>query len=105
MAQRRSEAYKAVKAALRKLSRSGRRTPDQIAAHLEKAGIKGLRNEGSSCPVYHYLRLNNVPCLRVTRSYFLVPSDDWRGDLPRNVAGFVRGFDAGHYPELDALQS
>lgn len=84
--------------ALDKLDVEG--SPAQIAARLDLDCCVGIRSY-STCPIAEWL-------LVVTGLHVLVGPDFWVheptslvGQLPRNVAAFVWGFDQRHYPQLD----
>ncbi|MGH2611225.1 MAG: hypothetical protein ACRDHF_19255 [Tepidiformaceae bacterium] len=77
------------------------RTPDEIAKSLVRRGIRGERQSHAKCPigVALLLRFGTSVLVRYRRISF--------GDLadvkpPPAVARFLRAFDGGKFPELEA---
>lgn len=81
-------------------------TPDEIAAHLRGLGIKGVKEDGASCPIASYL----IFLLGARPEHFRVCRNcaHWYDDLryhdltlPLPVRYFITKFDLGHYPDLE----
>lgn len=81
--------------------------PEQIALFLAGQGIKGVRTSNSSCPVANYIRreIDYVPMVSVgTRHMGAGAGADWDSvDFVNTpLERFIRGFDSGRFPELEA---
>ena len=88
-------------------------TPEDVAASLGRAGVKGNRSDATGCPVAAYLHAvtgadPQVRLLGVTTRRVLINSRrHWwslhpRVGLPGGVRTFVRRFDLGEFSELVA---
>jgi hypothetical protein len=90
------------------------RSPDEVAASLQEAGVQGVPRSNSSCAVALYTaallradpRIRSVavgPCtlvLTLTRDDGVRPGGRLVVQLPKAVRGFVAGFDARAYPDV-----
>ncbi len=90
------------------------RDPDEVAAALAAAGVRGVPRSNSSCAVALYAqavlradpRIRSVavgPCtlvLTLTRADGTRPGGKLVVQLPRPVRGFVAGFDSRRYPDV-----
>jgi hypothetical protein len=96
-----------LKQALDRLTRGGRRTPDEIARFLDDVGFLGIQGDCESCPVARFLGAvldrrcqvgNNeiVVFHRHGRSYEQIRT-------PKAVRKFISYFDHDKYPKLKAL--
>jgi hypothetical protein len=76
-------------------------TPDEVAGCLLALGCRGVRGSAGRCPVAAYLRRAGLADARLDNA--TVEWDDVRrAYLPDAVGCFVRLFDLGLYPALDA---
>ncbi|HET6793395.1 MAG TPA: hypothetical protein VFH45_03075 [Acidimicrobiales bacterium] len=88
-------------------------SPEEVAASLARAGVKGNRSDATGCPVATYLhavtgadpqvRMLGVTTRRVLinrRRHWWTPHT--RVALPAGVRNFVRRFDLGEFSELVA---
>ena len=90
------------------------RDPDEVAASLRDAGVRGDPRSNTSCAVALYTaavlrtdpRIRSVavgPCtlvLTLDRPDDARPGGKLTVQLPKAVRGFVAGFDAHAYPEV-----
>lgn len=90
------------------------RDPDEVAASLRDAGVRGDPRSNSSCAIALYTaavlrtdpRIRSVAVGPCTLVLTLDRPDDSRPggrltvQLPKAVRGFVAGFDAHAYPEV-----
>jgi hypothetical protein len=90
------------------------RTPDEVAASFEAAGVAGLPRSNRSCAVALYLsavlgahpRVRSVAVGHCSVAITLVSVPDQRPagrllvQLPKPVRQFVAAFDAEQYPDL-----
>ncbi|MGA2835624.1 MAG: hypothetical protein ABSF84_03405 [Acidimicrobiales bacterium] len=88
------------------------RSPDEVAASLEAAGVRGVPRSNSSCAIALYTaalmkadsRIRSVavgPCslvIDLARRTDSRPGGKLSVQLPKPVRGFVAGFDASRYP-------
>lgn len=93
-----------IKQAIRTLTRSNRRTPDQIAKYLFKQGIKGRRFWPYSCPVAEWIQRECggivVQVGRVNIIY------RWQNiPVPESLTQFITAFDNCCYPALEARKT
>jgi hypothetical protein len=75
-----------------------------IAAKLEDLGIKGDRNEDTSCPLATYLEGEGFSFCSVDSKTITVETENGVGisvKTPKPFAEFVKAFDKGEFPELD----
>jgi hypothetical protein len=95
--------------ALRLLTNSGRRTPDQIAEYLEKKSISGWKGTSDQCPAARFLtKMMGTTAMRVCvfREYIEASLftrcgiRDQRIPTPANLTRFVCNFDDNLYPKL-----
>lgn len=89
-------------------------TPDEVAAYLAAAGIKGYKRNPCHCPlavlVNDFAKKNNYWDGLVVETYngdrCVIRQPDpqilGRWHVPKPVAEFAIKFDSGHYPQLDA---
>jgi len=87
-------------------------SPDAVAETLRAAGITGVREVGSACPVANWLHHQEPTLgdLEVSEEEvaLLLSDDDEPGDhfewviQTDAVADFIVRFDHGHYPDLVA---
>jgi hypothetical protein len=84
--------------------------PDMIAEKLLAEGIRGVVDDGSSCPIANYLYAQVPELLEGSDGSFSVGAtatwdeeegDDWHDvDTPEPVYKFINRFDDELYPEL-----
>ena len=95
------------------------KSPDEVAAALQAAGVQGVPKSNSSCAIALYaaalmktdLRVRSVavgPCSLMIN--LIKPTDSRPGgrlsvQLPKPVRGFVAAFDARQYPMVIREQS
>jgi hypothetical protein len=81
------------------------RFPDDVANNLRTNGATGRRRCGNACPLANYLTSRGVQNVHVDRHYVLFSDEDADyGVYVRDgvLSDFIRDFDAGAYPDLDA---
>src|SRR5688572_18165103 len=75
--------------------------PEALARMLQRFGIKGKRGKPNCCPVAVYL--SSTPALAgVKVGADTILFNGRHIPLPKNVQEFIKQFDAGYYPELEA---
>lgn len=88
-----------------KLRRLGS-TPDAIAKELERRGFKGRRGSSCFCPVAMFLRRTTQGARSASVGHctttVLFGKTDVSVNVPAAVADFVKRFDKGRYPFLEA---
>lgn len=83
----------------------GQLEADAIAQLLKDQGIKGVRVLSDHCPVANFVREETSVDISISDSRFETWEDSsWKvaGDTPDNVGQFIRKFDTGEYPFLEA---
>ena len=89
-------------------------SPDEVAASLESAGVRGVPKSNTSCAIALYTaalmrtdpRVRGVavgPCsllITLTRPADSRPAGKLSVQLPKPVRDFVAGFDARRYPTV-----
>lgn len=73
---------------------------DEIAVLFGRMGIDGEPMESCGCPVAKYLRAEGFSYASVGEFYASEPSAS--ASLPPHVRQFIKAFDGGDYPWLDA---
>jgi hypothetical protein len=92
-------------------------TPERVAQSLLNKGIKGLRRKGTNCPIANYLKEQGIEFFGVNWDYVVIQrygrwwaagGYGWTETIadivsnPAPVLDFIRAFDGGEYPELEA---
>jgi hypothetical protein len=76
-------------------------TVDGVSDTLRRAGIKGERNGGMTCPIAKYLHSLYPVFLKVCAPCVLVYGPQLGTfEFPNHVQAWIRRFDAGKYPEF-----
>lgn len=85
-------------------------TPDEIAQSLRVSGVKGMRRQGNSCPITHWLEKQmGGRAFTSQQSVSWIEGPDLREidptamvwvAVPEPVVDFVTRFDDGVYPDL-----
>lgn len=73
---------------------------DAVAEHLKTLGVTGVPKDGHACPIYNYLRANDIALAAVDIES--IDFDDGWMDTPPAVRDFIEDFDDGYFPELEA---
>lgn len=81
-------------------------TPDEVAANLNKFGVKGIRKKSCYCPIANYVS-GLIGKEIAVNCYVILSLTDWESVTINNdvVSVFVRNFDRGKYPELEEKTS
>jgi hypothetical protein len=83
-------------------------SPHEIAETLREAGVKGQRKLSERCPIAKWLT-TQTNCREVQVDYgaagvylTLGPGESFICTPPAAIDEFIRAFDDGEYPDLDA---
>ncbi len=74
-------------------------TPSKIAKELERRGIQGIKEDGSSCPLANVLQAHYREGVLVGRDEIEINGVTL--STPDVFAEFVSRFDGGDFPNLD----
>lgn len=90
------------------LDRWAKMSADDLAAHLHRAGIRGIPATCAECPVAMGLSAAAGGRVRVNETEWWIGPNELigraaqRGKLPPSVAYLIDRIDRGDYPELEA---
>lgn len=76
------------------------RTDDEVAATLRRLGITGRQFAVSHCPVANYLREHAGMAHPNVSPRAVTTRNEHVTYVPAPVAGFIRAFDLGYFPDL-----
>ncbi len=86
----------------RTLTRLGKLPPHRIAKFLEKREIKGQNSDSLFCPVACYLKATCGFPVYAKYDYVVPVYEPYPIPTPTKVRIFMRRFDRGGFPELEA---